>query len=414
MKVKYLIIGAGISGLSFASKVSDYLIIERDSEVGGLCKTIKRNGYIWDYSGHFFHFKESELKAQFIDSMPNEDIITKEKNTQINRENLLIDFPFQKNIHQLGKQDFIDCLYDLYFREEKDNYSSFEQMLYGKFGKSITEMFLKPYNEKLYACDLNNLEVDAMGRFFPYANMDEIIKNMRNQDNSSYNGTFLYPRGGAVSFVELLMKKIDSKNLWLGCELLSVDIKKHIATTTNGEIEFEYLINTSPLNHFCDLLKIPYGSALSSNKVLVFNMGFDKKSQYTDLHWLYFPEKKYNFYRVGFYDNILDQDKLSIYVEIGFPENAKIDEEVELQKTLSGLKKTGIISNHKLVDYCTIVMNPAYVHINEKSEDFKKKTFEMLRNHGIYSIGRYGKWTYCSIEDCVLDAIDVLEHIRRE
>lgn len=39
-------------------------------------------------------------------------------------------------------------------------------MLYGKFGKSIVEKFLKPYNEKLYAVDLTKLDVDAMGRFF--------------------------------------------------------------------------------------------------------------------------------------------------------------------------------------------------------------------------------------------------------
>ena len=57
-------------------------------------------------------------------------------------------------------------------------------------------------------------------------------------------------------------------------------------------------------------------------------------------------------------------------------------------------------------------MNPAYVHINEKSEDFKKRTFEIFKRKGIYSIGRYGKWTYCSIEDCILDAIDVLEHTK--
>lgn len=412
VKVKYLIIGAGISGLSLAARTDDYLVIEKDLEVGGLCKTIKRNGYIWDYSGHFFHFKESELKAQFIENMQDDEIISKEKNTKINRKNLLIDFPFQKNIHQLDKQDFIDCLYDLYFREEKSNYRNFEQMLYGKFGKSITNMFLKPYNEKLYACDLNNLEVDAMGRFFPYANVDEIIRNMRKPDNCSYNGTFLYPKGGAISFVNLLMKKINPTKLWLGCELLSVDIENHIATTTKGEIEYKYLINTSPLNQFCDILKIPYGDILSSNKVLVLNMGFDKKTQYTDLHWIYFPEKKFNFYRVGFYNNILNQDKLSIYVEIGFQENDEIDEKTELKKTLDGLKETGIISDHKLIDYCAIVINPAYVHINEESENFKKKTFKVFERNGIYTIGRYGKWTYCSIEDCVLDAIDVLKQTK--
>ena len=51
-------------------------------------------------------------------------------------------------------------------------------MLYGKFGKGIVEKFLKPYNEKLYAIDLTELDVDAMGRFFPYADKEAIIKNI--------------------------------------------------------------------------------------------------------------------------------------------------------------------------------------------------------------------------------------------
>ena len=58
MKTKYLIIGAGISGLTFASYCKEnYLIIEKDSEVGGYCKTHYNKDYVWDYAGHFFHFK---------------------------------------------------------------------------------------------------------------------------------------------------------------------------------------------------------------------------------------------------------------------------------------------------------------------------------------------------------------------
>ena len=67
-----------------------------------------------------------------------------------------IDFPFQKNIHQLPQQDFIDCLYDLYFaRTAKEPANDdFKSMLYARFGRSIAEKFLVPYNEKLYATDL--------------------------------------------------------------------------------------------------------------------------------------------------------------------------------------------------------------------------------------------------------------------
>ena len=48
MKVKYLIIGGGISGLTFANYVDDYLIIEKENEVGGYCRTIKKGDFIWD------------------------------------------------------------------------------------------------------------------------------------------------------------------------------------------------------------------------------------------------------------------------------------------------------------------------------------------------------------------------------
>ena len=52
--VKYLIIGAGISGLTFANYADgDYLIIEKEKEVGGYCRTIKKKDYVWDYAGHF-------------------------------------------------------------------------------------------------------------------------------------------------------------------------------------------------------------------------------------------------------------------------------------------------------------------------------------------------------------------------
>ena len=379
-------------------------MLEKEHEVGGLCRTIKRNGYTWDYSGHFFHFKDSELKKQFVETMPPEDIIVKEKNTKILFKDRLIDFPFQKNIHQLEQQDFIECLYDLYFKEEKEQYQNFEEMLYGKFGVSITEKFLKPYNEKLYACHLNTLEVNAMGRFFPYADIKDIISNMKQTNNTSYNGVFLYPKEGAASFIHQVYASLDPEKIWLNCELLRVDKEEHVAYTTRGEISYEYLINTIPLDCFCKVMGDSHNGALTANKVLVFNIGFDKKSVNPDLHWLYFPEKKYNFYRVGFYDNILDQDRMSIYVEIGFSNQQRIDIDAELKKTLQGLSEVGIVTDHQMVDYCSIVMNPAYVHVSEISERYKQGLFDQYAKYNVYSIGRYGKWTYCSIEDCVLDA----------
>ena len=54
-----IIIGAGVTGLSYASfSRNDCLILEADEQAGGYCKTIKQDGFVWDYSGHFFHFRD--------------------------------------------------------------------------------------------------------------------------------------------------------------------------------------------------------------------------------------------------------------------------------------------------------------------------------------------------------------------
>ena len=149
-KCKYLIIGAGVSGLSFAGKKigEDYIIIEKEDQPGGLCKTTRRNGYVWDYSGHFFHFNNKEIQNMFMDRMNKEDLVYNQKNTKIYYKGSYIDFPFQKNIHQLPKEDLIDCIYGLFFRPKDRSVQSFEDMLYSNFGEGITNRFLRPYNEK--------------------------------------------------------------------------------------------------------------------------------------------------------------------------------------------------------------------------------------------------------------------------
>ena len=409
-KTKYLIIGAGISGLTAANALGkDYLLLEKEDEVGGYCRTIRRGDYIWDYAGHFFHFKTPEFRQLFCESINEKDIISQIKQTKILYQGQLIDYPFQTHIHQLAKDEFIDCLYDLFQKEEKKEYSDFLDMLYGKFGKYIVEKFLKPYNEKLYACDLHVLDKDAMGRFFPYADIPQIISNMKREKDISYNSTFLYPRNGAGSFLDVLYRRLDSENVCLGCTLSKVDIKNKLAYTNDGsKIAFEYLINTAPLNHFLDMLGDPSSKALkqrlSYNKVLVFNLGFARKSDWHE-HWIYVPDPDVNFYRIGFYDNILNTDKLSMYVEIGFSKDASVDVPQQLTLTLNNLRRCGIIDNsNPLLESMAIVMDPAYVHINHDVEAAIVAMKEELAGSGIYTIGRYGGWTYCSMEDCMLEA----------
>ena len=56
-------------------------------------------------------------------------------------------------------------------------------------------------------------------------------------------------------------------------------------------------------------------------------------------------------------------------------------------------------------------MDPAYVHINQKGIQSVEKYKKQLAQDNIYSIGRYGSWTYCSIEDNIIEAKCLAEKI---
>lgn len=413
-EVGTLIIGAGVSGLSYAAYTNeDYIIVEKENTPGGLCRTIYRDGFVWDFGGHFFHFARPELKRDFEKEINAEDIVWHVKNTNINYNGYIVDYPFQMNIHQLPKTEFIDCLFDLFNRTEKPGYGSFEEMLYGKFGKSITEKFLKPYNEKLYACDLNELDPDAMGRFFPYASPRQIINNMKTTVDQSYNSRFCYARSGAQYFIDLLLKKIKLEKLATDTLVSDVDIDKHIAVVGGKKYQYKKLVNTMPLNHFVKLIDPKYSSIvdgfLSCNKVLVLNLGFDRQAFNTQTHWTYVPMKNTIFYRMGYYSNILGADRLSMYIEIGYPEHASVDVEEQLRLTLDYLKEMGVIGEHKLIAYSAVIINPAYVHITTKSIEKVDSLRKVLEEKAAYTIGRYGSWTYCSIEDCMVDAVNLAQ-----
>lgn len=422
IEVKYLILGAGISGLGFANFIGekDFFIIEKEKEVGGYCRTIYKKDFIWDYAGHFFHFKTKEINDYFNKRIKADHLTKSIKNTKIFYKNKLIDYPFQKNIHQLDKEEFIECLYDLFNKEEKGKYNNFIDMLYGKFGKSITEKFLKPYNEKLYACDLRMLDVDAMGRFFPYASKEEIIKNMKEVKNESYNDIFMYPKRGAQYFIDILKKDIE-KHIIFNEKIKEIDSYNKIVITSNYKIKYKYLINTIPLNTFIEMEnKDLYNSKkniFTYNKVLVFNLGFNKKAM-EKIHWGYIPDKSINFYRIGFYDNILNGNKLSMYIEIGYSYNQYISKEeikLQLDLTLQNLKKLKVITEeHILEDYEYIIMDPAYVHINSEVNILKEQIKDEYMKKNIYTIGRYGDWKYCSMEDCLLDGFNLSKILKEE
>jgi protoporphyrinogen oxidase len=410
-EVDVLVIGAGVSGLGFANwwrerhRDARVLVCEAEAEPGGYCRTVEKAGFVWDYSGHFFHFKDPSIEQWLRARMPGEDIRTVERIAKIRYAGRDIDFPFQTHIHQLPIDEFLECLVALFFRPQGDKPPhNFGEMLYRRLGAGITDKFLRPYNEKLYATSLDSLDVDAMGRFFPHADVSDIIANMKpGHRKHGYNATFTYPAGGAIRYIHALMRDLPAGTVACGEPVTSIALDTRIATTPRRTIAFDRIVSSAPLPALAYMCKLEHDAAVfTSNQVLVFNLGFDRKGM-RGIHWMYFPDPKTVFYRVGWYDNILDGDRMSLYVEIGAADGATFEVDALRERVLADLKREGIVTDHVLVAEHHVALDPAYVHITRGSLAETTRLRDLLASKGVHSVGRYGGWTYCSIEDNLIE-----------
>jgi protoporphyrinogen oxidase len=415
--VDYVVIGAGMSGLGFANWIRardprcSVVVLEREAEPGGYCRTVEQAGFVWDYSGHFFHFKHPEIEAWLRARMPGQDVRTVVKKSAIRYRGRDIDFPFQKHIHQLPHDEFLECLVSLFFRPaSSDPPASFGEMLYRRLGTGITDKFLRPYNEKLYATDLDSLDVDAMGRFFPHADIADIIASMRPRDpaqrgDGGYNATFTYPAGGAVEYVRALRYELPAGTVACDEPVTSIELAARVVHTPSRALRYRHVVSSAPLPALARMAGVPHdGAAFSSNRVLVFNLGFDRKGA-RDIHWMYFPDPATVFYRVGWYDNIIvrDPDRMSLYVEIGAPNGTAFDVDALRARVLADLTRERIVDGHQLVAHHHVVLDPAYVHITQRSLAETARVKAELAAANVHAVGRYGGWTYCSIEDNLVE-----------
>ena len=412
---RYLIVGAGVTGLAFADwlRDDDYLIVEAQDEIGGYCRTVEREGFVWDYSGHFFHFRDPAIEQYLVGRMVGQRVLRVERDSRIWYGGRFIDFPFQRHIHQLPEAEYLACVAGLESRPNVEG-SNFEEMLYARYGRGIADKFLVPYNEKLYATNLARLDADAMGRFFPHVSMQEILQVAESRAPQSYNATFTYPQRGAQQYVQALAQGVRSDRISVGERIMEIDVERKVAKTAKRAIQYDALVSTMPLPALLGMSGARHEPAVfSHNKVLVFNLGFDRKGP-EGVHWVYYPQRELSFYRVGFYDNIFGARRMSLYVEVALSGDASLTEHARRSmkaRVLAELQTCGVVTGQSLVASHSVLLDPAYVHVTPEAIAEAARQRASLATRDVHSIGRYGAWTYCSIEDNIIEARALAERL---
>ena len=430
---KIVILGAGLAGISAAYHLekngfTDYALFEKEEVIGGLCGSVEQDEFTFDYTGHLLHINDPYFKELIEREIGFEHFNVINRRSYVYSQERYTPYPYQMNLHGLPTETIAACIEGYIKRHTRiKNPKDFKQWVLKHFGVGFARHFFSPYQEKIFDCKLTEITASWTGRFVPHTSLEHIIAGAikPHEQEVGYNAQFFYPKKGGILFwVKKLSEKLQNK-INTGYRAVVINPVQKYVGFANGHVEaFDTLINTLPLDQFlkmqrgaqCDLLSAAADN-LRCNSVINFNLGI-KRLDLSDKHWIYFPEKIYPFYRIGFGHNFSEHMTppgcSSLYGE--FAHLGRSDKYV--QKTLEhALKKTKELLNIAESDIITekiIPISHAYVIYDHWREKNLPGILQALEENNIHSIGRYGAWKYCSMQETLLDGKEAAEKILNE
>ena len=437
IRTDVLILGGGLAGLSTAYHLQrrrggSILVAEKEEKIGGTASSRSRKGFVFDKTGHLLHL-HSPYGRRLIELLLRGNLKALERDAWIRLRGRCARYPFQANTYGLPTPLVEDCLagfLETAYRPQSElgRAPSFARWSLRRFGSGICRYFMFPYNRKLWGLPLSRLTTGWQGRFVPTPAPAEVLAGalLDQTKGFGYNAVFHYPRrGGSQALADALAARLEPGTVRTGAAVTSVDLGARVVRVRGlGEVRFGRLVNTMPLPEFLDLSG-PWPAVMRAARrrlrhtsVWCLNLGVDRPDR-TGRHWVYFPEPRYSFYRVGAYSNFAAANApagtSSYYVEVSRPAGARVDLRVLERRVLAGLRECGVLEcGDRILVREWLPIPYAYVIYDFHRETALKAIFRELGRRGVESIGRYGAWKYSFMEEALLDGKACAERLAAE
>ena len=414
-QTRYLVIGAGLTGLSAAYFLKkDYLVVEADQLPGGTAGTFTKNGFKLDNAVHILYFKQQQIK-NWISEELKLDLIEQQRQNSIWIKNRYVEFPLQYHLSKLPVFTRALALYSIIktfnICKHRQTYNNFEDYSFKVFGKYLTDLFVKPYNEKLFNTKLSEMNIDWMGDYVPNYSRMKILMSAFGFVDRKYgrNASYYYPSDGGIStLAQKIYSFLEIKPLF-NCSLTKVYLTDKTAALSDGTlVKYEHLINTIPLKEFVEKIdNVPANVSESIKKL--------KKNTTTLLHlmckgnitykfdWIYCADRSIPFYRVTLPGNInpanCPEGHFSITLEYG---GDVYNDKRIFSSAIESLNSMGLLNlNTIVIDHQWKLINCGYVIYNQHRKEVLHDVLPYLNSNNIWSVGRYGSWEYSNMEDAI-------------
>jgi protoporphyrinogen oxidase len=420
-----VVLGGGITGLAAADALRragrEFLVLEREGEPGGWCRSTLESGYRFDMSGHFLHTADAAIRAELL-SLPGvawRDVV---RDARVQLRGVVTPYPFQQNLHGHDRALVARCLRGFAaerIREAIGDASEprdFAEWLERRFGKALCRAFFHPYNRKMWRRPLSSMTHEWTGWSVPVPSFEELLAGSRGSGrrDAGYNASFLYPRRGGIGALPRALAAPLGGRIRTGAEAVAVDLRRRVVVTGGGEaLPWSAVVSTIPLPDLAARLTggLPEaasaGRRLSWVKVFSLNVGLRNPGPFEG-HWRYLPEREFPFFRAGCLSNVSPAAApggcASFFTERSFPAGARVDAARETDAALEGLARLGVIRKGTVVESLSpVLLDPAYVVFDRARAEAVPRLRGSLARRGVFTAGRYGAWDYYGMERSIAD-----------
>lgn len=409
------VLGAGLTGMAAGFHLGragvPYRLFEKKAQPGGHVVTVEDQGYRFDRTGHLLHLRDPETRALAL-SWIGEEWLEIKRRSMIWSNGTYTRYPFQANTFGLPPAVAYECLHGFlkaHFAAEKPAPKNFEEFCHAHFGEGISRHFMIPYNTRLWGVPPSEITADWCSRFVPLPKLEDVVAGAvgLNDRELGYNTSFVYPRLGIGELSNGLARALPSIELERAPR--AIDWKKREIRFDDETVRYDALVSTLPLPvllGLCDDLPeavAAAGARLRCTHLYYLDVALNGPCG-KPLHWVYVPEARYPFYRVGCYTNfsaaLAPPGKASLYVELA--DRREPDPATLLPEVAAGLVEMGIIdvphairfARLRRLDHVYVIFDHHYFASLETIRPF-------LEGARIVSAGRYGGWNYSSMEDAL-------------
>lgn len=383
-KVKYLILGAGPAGLSFANRIlengeEDFLVLEKESEVGGLCRSSIVDDSPLDIGGgHFLDVRRPTVNDFLFGFMPEGEWNIYERDSRIQLDDFEVHHPLEANIWEMPENEqhqYLDSISKAGCNSGVEKPDRFTEWINWKLGERISNKYMLPYNRKMFGENLNELGTYWLEKL-PNVSYEDTLKSCENHKaygKQPGHASFYYPKKYGYGEVWKRMGERIADKLILGTRVVQMDAAQRIVSDSNGfSYKAEYIITTIPWNSF---ETVGYDEMDTANLKRLINelkhtgieVSYVAENIDTDAHWIYVPDERKSYHRILVRHNFCAGSK-------GY----------WTETNLSRVDKSTRVN-------CSFISDYAYPLNTLNKPDVMDELLNYMRKNGVFGLGRWGE-----------------------